>query len=50
MESQREPNALRGERERERGWMADSNGVENQNQRPFYVGPSDAARARELTV
>ena len=46
MESQREPNALRGERERERGWMADSNGVENQNQRPFYVGPSDAARAR----
>ena len=44
MESQREPNALRGQGERAKGlgwmdgWMADSNGVENQNQRPFYVG------------
>ena len=44
MESQREPNALRGQGERAKGlgwmdgWMADTNGVENQNQRPFYVG------------
>ena len=29
------------------GWLlADSNGVENQNQRPFYVGRRSVARAR----